>query len=135
MIWWCPYLGLLENCIFCAQHVLLTKNLFAFPCFILYSSAKLVCNSRYLLTSYICIPLWYDENYIFFMLVLKGLVGLHRTGKLQLLWHQCLQHRLWLLWCWIVCFGNKQIILHFLDCTQVLHYRLFCWLLGLLHVF
>ena len=28
------------------------------------------------------------------MLVLKGLVGLHRTVQIQLLWHQLLGHRL-----------------------------------------
>ena len=36
------------------------------PCFILYSKAKLVCYSRYLLTSDFCIPVHYDENGIFF---------------------------------------------------------------------
>ena len=28
------------------------------------------------------------------MLILEGLVGLHRTVQLQLLWHQWLEHRL-----------------------------------------
>ena len=50
------------------------------PCFILYSKAKLVCHSRYLLTSYFCIPVPYDEKNIFsLVLVLEGLLGLHRT--------------------------------------------------------
>ena len=58
--------------------------------------------SRYLLTSYFCIPIPYDEKDIFFFLVLglEGIVGLHRTGQLQLLQHQWLGHRLGLLWCW-----------------------------------
>ena len=38
------------------------------------------------LTSYFCIPVPYNEKDIFFwVLVLKGLVGLHRTVQLQLL--------------------------------------------------
>ena len=43
----------------------------------------------------------YDEKDIFFfflMLVLQGIVGLHRTSNLQLLCHQWLGHRLGLLW-------------------------------------
>ena len=30
----------------------------------------------------------------FLVLILEGLVGLHRTVQLQLLWHQWLEHRL-----------------------------------------
>ena len=33
----------------------------------------------------------------FFVLVLEGLVDLHRIGQVQLLWHQWLEHRLGLL--------------------------------------
>ena len=36
------------------------------PCFILYSKAKLACYSRYVLTSYFCIPVPYNEKDIFF---------------------------------------------------------------------
>ena len=49
---------------------------------------KLVCYSRYLLTSYFCIPIPYDEKDIIFsflVLVLESLIGLHRTGQLQIL--------------------------------------------------
>ena len=45
--------------------------------------------------------------FFFLVLVLKGHVCLHRTGQLQLLWHWRLGHRLGLLWCWLVCLGNK----------------------------
>ena len=42
--------------------------------------AKFACYSRCFLTSYFCIPVPYNEKDIFFwMLVLEGLVGLHRT--------------------------------------------------------
>ena len=42
------------------------QNCQSLPCFILYSKAKLACCSRYLLISYFCIPVPYDENNIFF---------------------------------------------------------------------
>ena len=48
-------------------------------CFILYSKAKFACYSRYLLTSYFCIPVPYDDKGIFLLLVLEVLVSLHRT--------------------------------------------------------
>ena len=55
--------------------------------------------SRYLLTSYFCIPVHYDEKDIFLgVLVLEGLVGLHRTIQLQLLQCYWLGYRLGLLW-------------------------------------
>jgi len=43
----------------------------------------------------------------FLMLVLEGVVSLHRTSPLQLLWHQWFGHRFILLWCWMVCLGNE----------------------------
>ena len=58
-------------------------------------------------------------------LVLKGLVGLHRTIQLQLLQRYWLGHRLGLLWYWMVCLGNEQrSFCHFWDCIQVLHFGL-----------
>ena len=106
-------------------------------CFVLYSMAKFVCYSRYLLTSYFCIPVPYNEKDIFGgELVLEGLVALHRTVQLQLLQHYWLGHRLRLLWYWMICLGNEQrSFCHFWDCIQVLHFELFCWLWGLLHFF
>ena len=60
--------------------------------------AKFACYSRYLLTSYFYILVPYHENNIFFgVLVLEGLVGLHRTVQLQLLQSYWLGHRLGLL--------------------------------------
>ena len=54
-----------------------------------------------------------------FVLVLKDLVGLHRTVQLQLLQHYWLGHRLGLLWYWMVCLRNKQrSFCHFWDWTQ-----------------
>ena len=95
-IWWSLYvesaLVLLEEGVCYDQCVLLAKLCKPLPCFILYSKAKLACFFRYLLTSYFCIPVPYDEKYVvvvFFLrvLILEGLVGLLSTVRLQLLWH------------------------------------------------
>ena len=53
----------------------------------LYSKAKFACYSRYLLTSYFCIPVRYDEKDIFWGVSTEDLVGLHRTVQLQFLQH------------------------------------------------
>ena len=74
--------------------------------------------------------LWW-KGHLFGVLVLKGLVGLHRTVQLQLLQRYWLGHRLGLLWYWMVCLGNGQRpFCRFWDCTQVLHFRVFFWLWG-----
>ena len=51
--------------------------------------------------------LW--KGHLFWVLVLKALVGLHRTIQLQLqlLQHYWLGHRLGLLWYWMVCLRNR----------------------------
>ena len=79
---------LLEEGVCYDQCILLAKLCSPLPCFILYSKAKFACYSRYLLASYFCIPVPYDEKDIFFwVLVLEGLVHLHRIIQLQLLQH------------------------------------------------
>ena len=79
--------------------------------------------------------LW--KGHLFWVLILKGLVSLHRTVQLQLLQRYWLGHRLGLLWYWMVCLGNEQRsdFFHFWNCIQVLHFRLFCWPWWLLHFF
>ena len=72
----------------------------------------------------------------FWVLVLKGMVGLHRTILFQLLQHYLSGHRLGLPWYWMVCLGNEQrSFCCFWDCIQVLHFGIFCWLWWLLHFF
>ena len=92
---------------------------------------------RCFLTSYFCIPVLYNEKDIFFwVFVLEGLLGLHRTVQLQLLQCYWSGHRLRLPWYCMVCLGNKQrSFCGFWDFIQVLHFRLFCWLWWLLHFF
>ena len=62
------------------------------------------------------------KSYILGVLVLEGLIVIHRTVQLQLLQHYWSEHRLGLLWYWMVCLGNEQgLLCHFWDCTQILH--------------
>ena len=65
------------------------------------------------------------KGYLFWVLVLEGLVDLHRIVQLQLLQHYWSGHRLGLLWYWVVFLGNEQrSFCRFWDCIQVLHFRL-----------
>ena len=69
-------------------------------------------------------PLWW-KGHLFWVLVLEGLVGLHRTIELQLLQCYWLGHMLGLSWYWMVCLGNEQkSFCHIWDCIQVLHFGL-----------
>ena len=65
-IWWCPCVEssrvVGRGCLLCV--LFSWQN--CYPRFILYSKAKLACYSRYVLTSYFCIPVPYDEKDIFF---------------------------------------------------------------------
>jgi len=70
-------------------------------------------------------PQWW-KGHLFRVLVLEGLVGLHRTIQLQLFQHYWLGHRRGLLWYWMVCLGNKhRSFCRFWDCIQILHFELF----------
>ena len=104
-IWWCPCvessLVLLEEGVCNDQCILLAKLCKPFPCFTLYSKAKLTCyqvSLDFLLLHFS--PLWWKGD-LFLVLVLESLVGLHRLVT-QLLQHYWLGHRLGLLWCWVV---------------------------------
>ena len=124
-----------RGCLLLPAHSLgKTLLAFALPHF---AKARFACYSRCFLTSYFCIPVPYNEKDIFLgVLVLEGLVGLHRTVQLQLLQRYWLGHRLGLLWYWMVCLGNEpRLFCHFWDCIQVLHFRLSCWPWWLLHFF
>ena len=76
------------------------------------------------------------KGHLFMVLVLKGLVSLHRTIQLQLLQPYWSGHRLGLLWYWMVCLGNElRSFCQFWDCAQVLYFILFCCLWRLLPFF
>ena len=79
-------------------------------------------------------PLWWKGHLL--MLVLEGLVVIHKTIPIQVLWHPWSGHGLGLLWCWMICLGKEpRSFLCFWDCIQVLHFSCFCWLWGLPHFF
>ena len=58
-------LVLLEEGVCYDQCILLAKFYQPLPCFILHSKTKFACYSRYLLASYFCIPVPYNEKDIF----------------------------------------------------------------------
>ena len=140
-IWWCPCvessLVLLEGGVGYDQCISLVRILLVFA--LLHSSFHgQICLLLQVFLDFLLLhssPLEW-KRHLFWMLVLKGLVGLHRTIQLQLLQHYYLGHRLGLLWYWMVCLGNEQrSFCRFWDSIQVLHIRLFCWLWWLLHFF
>ena len=49
-----------------------------------------------------------EKKNLFSVLVLEGLVGLHRIVQIQLLQHYWLGYRFGLLWYWMVCLENEQ---------------------------
>ena len=68
-IWWCPwvvfYCVVGKRCLLWPVHSL-GKTLLAFALLHFVLQGQICCYSRYLLTSYFCIPVPYDERDIFF---------------------------------------------------------------------
>ena len=95
-IWWCPCekssFVLLEEGVCYDQCVLLAKLCQPLLCFILYSKAKLACYSWYLLTTSLDSSLLWWKVHLFLVLVLEGLIGLHKTVQHQLF--QCFWPRI-----------------------------------------
>ena len=109
-IWWCPCvessLVLLAKGVCCDQGILLTKLLtFSLLLFIFQCQTCLLFWVSFDFLLLHSNPLWW-KGHLFWVLVLEGLVGLHRT--VQLLQHYWSGPRLGLLWYWMVCLGNKQ---------------------------
>ena len=80
----------------CYEQCILLAKLLAFA-LLLYYKAKFPCYSRYLLNPTFAFQSPIMKRTSFWVLVLKGLVGLHRTVQLQLLQHYWLGPRLGLL--------------------------------------
>ena len=60
--------------------------------------------------------LWW-KGHLFLVLILEGFIALHRTSQLHDLQYQWLGYRFGLLWCWMVCLGNKlRSLYHFWSC-------------------
>ena len=137
-IWWCPCvessLVLLEEVVCYNQCVLLAKLYLPLPCFILYSRPNLPVTPGVSWLPTFAFQSSIMKRTSFWVLVPKGLVGLHRTVQLQLLQRYWLEHKLGLLWYWMVCLGNEQrSFCRLWDSIQILHFRLFCWLWWLFH--
>ena len=110
-IWWCPR----AECLLCCMEEgvcydqCVSKTLLAFVllhfvpqgqiCLLLQVSLDfLLLHSSFLQ--------W--KEHLLWVLVLEGLVGLHRTVQIQLLQHYWLGHRLGFMWYWMVCLGSEQ---------------------------
>ena len=79
---------LLKEDVCYVQCILLAKLCYPLSRFIFYFKAKLARYFRYPLISCLCIPVPYnEEDSLFLVLVLGGLVDLHRTAQLDLFWH------------------------------------------------
>ena len=125
-LWWCPYVVFFcvvgRDCLLWPAYSLgRTLLAFALLHFVLWGEICLLLQVSldFLLLHFS--PLWW-KGHLFWVLVLEGLVALHRTNQLQLLHRYWLAHRLGLMWCWVVCLGNEQrLFCHFWDYTQVLH--------------
>ena len=130
-IWWCPCVEsscvVGRGCLLWPVHSL-GKTLLAFALlhFVLQVQICLLLRVFLDFLLFACqSPI--TKRHHFWVLVLKGLVGLHRTVQLQLLQHYWSGHRLGLPWYWIVCLGNEQrSFCHFWVCIHVLHFELFC---------
>ena len=111
-IWWYPCvessLVLLEEGVCYDQCILLAELLLAFA--LLHSVLQSqICLLLQVFLDFLLLhssPLK-SKGHLFWLLVLKGLRGLHRTIQLQLLQHYWLGHRFGLLWYWMVCLGNE----------------------------
>ena len=72
-------------------------------------------------------PLWWKGHLFFWVLVLKGLVGLHRTVQFSFFnitgWVTDLDFRDIE---WFALEMNRDHFFHFWDCIQLLHVKLFC---------
>ena len=128
-IWWCPGLKLSQvvgkECLLwevCSLYKALLP--FALVYFIFQGQTWLLLQVSLdflLLHSY---SIWW-KGYLFLVLVLEYLIGLHWMAQLQVLWHQWLGHSLRLLYYWTVYLGNElRSFCRFWGCTQVLHFGL-----------
>ena len=118
---------LLEEGVCYDQCIVLAKLCESLPCFIflLHGQMHVTPGISWLPTFAFHSPIMKRAS--FWVLVLEGLVGLHRTVQVQLLQHYWLGHRLGLLWYWLVCLGNRQkSFCCFWGCIQELHFGLFC---------
>ena len=105
---------------------------FALLHFVLQSQTCLL--ARYLFTSYFCISIPIMKGHLFWGVnsrkSCRSLYNCSTSASSALV----VGTQTWITVIWIVCLVNKlRSFCHFWDCTQVLHFGLFCWLWGLPH--
>ena len=101
----------------------LGKTLLAFALIHSVFQSQISRYCRYWLCTLAFHSLMMKRTSLFFVLVLEGLVSLHRTVQRQLLQRYWLGHRLGLPWYWMVCLGNEQrSFCRFWDCIHILHF-------------
>ena len=112
-IWWCPCvessLVLLEEGVFYNQCILWQNSVSLVPASFCIPRPNLsvLPGISWLPTFAFQSPMSLWKGHLLWVLVLEGLLGLHRTIQLQLLQHYCSGHRLGLLWYWMVCLRNR----------------------------
>ena len=116
-IWWFPCLEsslVFEKRVFAVTNVFSPQNAVS-----LYPAWSSIPRPNVPLTPgvswlpYFCFPVPYDEKNVFFCVSSRRCCNSLQNRWIQLLWHQWLRHRLGLLRCWMICLGNKHIILSF----------------------
>ena len=137
-IWWCPCvessLVFLEEGVCYDQCKTLGKTLLPFALLHFVIQGQ-ICLLFQVFLDFLLLyssPLEW-KGHLFWVLVLKGLIGLHRTVQPQLLQHYWLGHRLGLLWYWMVCLGNEQRSSVIFEIASKNCIGLFCWPWWLLH--
>ena len=111
-IWWCPCVesspGLLGKCVAMTSMFFGQNSVSLCPVSFCTPRPNLpVTPSISRLPTFVFQSPMMKRTY-FGMLLLEGLVHLHRTIQLQLLQHYWLENRLELLWYWMICLGNEQ---------------------------
>ena len=109
-IWWCPcvvFSCVVESLLWPVCSLGKTLLTFALLHFVLQGQICLLLQVSLDFLLLHSSPLWW-KGHLFGVLVLEGLVGLHRTVQIQLLQHYWLEHRLGLLQYWMVSLGNEE---------------------------
>ena len=138
-IWWCPCVEspfvMLEECVCYDQYVLLTKLLAVAPLhFVLRGQTLLLLQVSLDFLLWHSSPCWL-KGHLFLVLVLPGLIGVHRTLQLQLLQHYWSGHRLD--YCdteWFALEMNRDHSVVF-EIASKYYISYSCWLSRLLHFF
>ena len=132
-IWWCP-------CVQSSLVVLAVTSVFSWQ-----NSINSLCPASFCTPRPICLLLQVFLDFLLFQSPIMKRTSILGVSSMSCRFIQLFNFSFFSItgqgvdldyWYWMVCLGNKQrSFCRFSDCIQVLHFRLFCWLLGLLHFF